>query len=90
MPAVKDVYETRRRGEGDPKNEGNSKTKHDGRDSEGRSKYEEHARNERGSRKDHWRKVKKEEKLAEGSGHGDRHLVRPLCHNFDHRLLTMA
>ena len=79
MPTAKEGGENRKGDEGIAKNARNSKTKQDGRGTEGRTKYEEQARNEWGSRKevggkkDNWRKVKKEDKLKEGGGDGDRH-----------------
>ena len=97
MTPAKEGCENRKGDEGIAKNERNSKTKHDGRDTEGRLNNEEHAQNEWGSRKevggskDNWRKVKKEEKVKEGVGNGDRHhLVRPLHPNFDCPVLTVT
>ena len=96
LPAAKEERnkEAKRRDEGDARTETNLRRKQDGRDGEeGRLKYEEEhgAGNEcgsrkeagGGSRKDYWRKVKKEEKLMDCSVNGNHHSVRPLHHYSD-------
>ena len=96
LPAAKEGCEARKGDEGVAKNARNSKTKHDGRNTEGRTEYEEHAQNDWGSRKetgcskDNGRKAEKEELLKEGGGNGDRHhLVRPLHPCFDFPVLSV-
>ena len=101
LPAAKEERnkEAKRRDEGDARTETNLRRKQDGRDGEeGRLKYEaEHAGNEcgsrkeagGGSRKDYWRKVKKEEKLMDCSVNGNLHSVRPLHHYSDQPVLPV-
>ena len=102
MPAAKEERnkKAKRKDEGDAKTETNLRRKQDGRDGEeGRLKYEEEhgAGNEcgsrkeagGGSRKDYWRKVKKEEKLMDCSVNGNHHSVRPLHHYSDQPVLPV-